>query len=54
MEALDTLREQIKNKCSLDVVEDLITHLNDIEREFRHVVRDRQKLEEENEQLKNK
>jgi hypothetical protein len=52
MEALDTLREQIKNKCSLGVVEDLITHLNDIEREFRHVVRDRQKLEEENEQLK--
>jgi FtsZ-binding cell division protein ZapB len=51
-QTLDTLRDKIKNNCSTDTLDELSTHLNDIEREYRHVVRDRQKLEEENEQLK--
>jgi len=51
-QTLDTLRDKIKNNCSTDTLDDLSTYLNDIEREYRHVVRDRQKLEEENEQLK--
>lgn len=49
METFIELRDQLKNENIPSVVDRL---LNDIEREFRSVVRDRQKLEEENKDLK--
>ena len=49
METFIELRDQLKNENIPSVVDRL---LNDIEREFRGVVRDRQKLEEENKDLK--
>ena len=49
METFIKLRDQLKEYHNPDTIDRL---LNDIEREFRSVVRDRQKLEEENEDLK--
>lgn len=49
METFIKLRDQLKEYHTSDTIDKL---LNDIEREFHSVVRDRQKLEEENEELK--
>ena len=49
METFIELRDQLKEHHIPDTIDKL---LSDIEREFRSVVRDRQKLEEENNDLK--